>query len=170
MFRKLACLVALFAFVSTSSTGCIGRMAVTAEVMKFNLRVAETKWGREAVFLILYIIPVYGFAGLIDLVVVNSIEFWTGTNPVSGESRLAKVGDQKHVVGPDGGQAVSTLREDGSIDIEIREASGTEHFINLIRQDGGMMARDAEGQQLGRLDEHGAVHLAPRVLTARAAY
>jgi hypothetical protein len=31
-----------------------------------------------------------------------------------------------------------------------------------------MVARDADGRKTGRLDEHGAVQLAPRVPTARA--
>ena len=30
--------------------------------------------------------PVYGFIGAVDLLIVNSIEFWTGTNPVTGKS------------------------------------------------------------------------------------
>jgi hypothetical protein len=33
-----------------------------------------------------------------------------------------------------------------------------------------MVARDANGRPLGRLDEHGAVHLTPRLRTARAAF
>ena len=110
----------------------------------------------------------YGFAGLIDLVVVNSLEFWTGTNPVSGEARLAKVGDQKHVVGANGEQAVSTLREDGSIDIQITEPDGRAHFINIIRDEGGIVARDEYGQPLAKIDEHGALHrMAPALAWAR---
>ena len=88
----------LIAALGLSNTACIGRMAVSAKVMKFNLEVTESKWGREMVFLVLYIIPVYEFAGLVDLIVVNSIEFWTGTNPVNGQPGLARVGDQKHVI------------------------------------------------------------------------
>ena len=49
--------------------------------MKFNLGVTESKWGREAV----YIIPVYAFAALVDVLIINSIEFHSGENPRSGE-------------------------------------------------------------------------------------
>ena len=38
----------------------------------------RSKWANEAIFLGLNIIPVYGFAYLADIVVFNSIEFWTG--------------------------------------------------------------------------------------------
>lgn len=143
----------LLAALTLSNTACIGRMATSGRVMKFNLEVAETKWGRELVFLCLYIIPVYPLAGAIDLIIVNSIEFWTGTNPLSGEARLAfRPGDQKHVTAADGSQAISTLREDGSIDLEIRAADGSPHFLNVVREDGHMIARDANGQRIARVD------------------
>ena len=49
-------------------------------------RIAQThveRMAREGVFLLLYIIPVYPIAGVIDLLIVNSIEFHSGTNPLS---------------------------------------------------------------------------------------
>ena len=142
----------LIAALGLSNTACIGRMAVSGKVMEFNLRVTEDKWGRELVFLCLYIIPVYGIAGLIDLIVVNSIEFWSGTNPVNGEPRLASFGTQKHVITADGSEAISTLREDGSIDIEIRAADGSVHFVNVVREDGRVVGRDATGQRVAMVD------------------
>jgi hypothetical protein len=32
--------------------------------------------------------PVYGITSAVDLFVVNSIEFWTGQNPITGERAL----------------------------------------------------------------------------------
>jgi hypothetical protein len=57
-------------------------------VQKFNLELTTDQWGRELTFVGLYIIPVYPFCTFADLFVVNSIEFWSGENPVSGESPL----------------------------------------------------------------------------------
>jgi hypothetical protein len=142
----------LFAGLMLSNTACIGRMATSGVVGKFNLSVTESKWGRELVFLCLYIIPVYPTAGLIDLIIVNSIEFWSGTNPLNGEPRLARAGDQKHVVGENGSEAISTLREDGSIDIEVRGPDGNSHFVNIVREEGRVVARDANGQNLAAVD------------------
>jgi hypothetical protein len=135
-----------------SNSACIGRMATAGKVGKFNLEVVEGKWGREIVFLALYIIPVYPIAGAIDLIIVNSIEFWTGTNPLNGQPRLARVGDTKHVVAADGSEAISTLLADGSIDIEVRAADGSAHFMNVVREDGRVVARDSTGREVAMVD------------------
>ena len=102
-------LVAAFAL---STTACIGRFATSGLVRKFNLTVVEGKWPHEIVFLLLYIIPVYPLAGMVDMIIVNSIEFWTGTNPIDGGARVAgskmaahNVGDEHHVVAADGSEA-----------------------------------------------------------------
>ena len=139
----------------TSNTGCIGGMAVSGKVLEFNLRVASGKWPRAIIFVLLYVCFVYPIAGLIDLIIVNSIEFHTGTNPVSGEARIARAGDTYREVAPDGTAAVSTLREDGSIDFWITTPDGSTTFLNL--QDAGerLVARDAEGATLGSVTQDG---------------
>ena len=135
-----------------SNTACIGRMALSGKVGKFNLEVVDGKWPREFVFLALYIIPVYPIAGAIDLIIVNSIEFWVGENPISGQPRLALAGEQKYVIAADGSTATSTLLEDGSIDVEIQATDGSSHFLNLVREDGHAVARDASGQRVAMID------------------
>jgi len=142
-------LLVLFAF---SNTACIGRMAMSGKVRKFNLEVVDGKWPREFVFLALYIIPVYPLMGAVDLIIVNSIEFWTGTNPVDGGERIAQVGDQRYAAAEDGSEAISTLREDGSIDLEVRAADGTTYFMNVAREDGQVVARDEHGRRVARVD------------------
>jgi len=149
-------LVAAFAL---SSTACIGRFATSGVVRKFNLTAVQGQWPHEFLFLALYIIPVYPFAGFVDIIIVNSIEFWTGTNPIDGGARVAgstmaahQAGDQHHVVAADGSEAISTLREDGSIDFEIRGADGSAHFMNVVREEGQLVARDAEGQGIAMID------------------
>ena len=158
MVRKLSTWLVLAAIaLAVPATGCIGRMGLSGKVMKFNLSVTEDRFGREIVFLILYIIPVYPIAGFCDLIIFNSIEFWSGTNPISGQDRLAKAGDQKHVVGPNGEVAVSTLREDGTIDVQITKTDGSVDFFNLAREDGRVVARDDEGQVLAKADSNGLI-------------
>jgi hypothetical protein len=154
MIKRIAATLLIAAF-GLSSTACIGRFATSGLVRKFNLTVVEDKWPHEIVFLLLYIIPVYPIAGAIDLIIVNSIEFWTGTNPIDGGARVAgssvashQPGDQHHVVAVDGSEAVSTLRGDGSIDFEIRAADGSAHFVNVLREEGQLVARDAEGRRI----------------------
>lgn len=68
----------------SSLTGCMGQMGTTGLVSKFNLEIVDNRYGREGMFLLLS--PVYGIAGAVDLFVFNAIEFWTGTNPLTGKS------------------------------------------------------------------------------------
>ncbi|EGR4315222.1 DUF3332 domain-containing protein [Vibrio cholerae] len=68
----------------TSLTGCMGQMAATGLVNKFNLEVVDNRYAREGLFLLLS--PVYGLTSTADLFIFNSIEFWTGKNPISGKS------------------------------------------------------------------------------------
>ena len=46
------------------------------------MKVSENRWVNEAVFLGMNIIPVYGVCLFADYIVLNSIEWWTGENPV----------------------------------------------------------------------------------------
>ena len=87
ILKKSAAALLVASMLIASQTGCLGQMAVSGKVRAFNLEVAEGKWGREAVFLLLYIVPVYPLAGAIDLIIVNSIEFHTGTNPGTESGR-----------------------------------------------------------------------------------
>ena len=45
-------------------------------------------WSRELVFLGLHSVPVYPMSVLGDLFVVNSVEFWSGDNPITREPAL----------------------------------------------------------------------------------
>ncbi len=80
--RRTATLaVAAAGLVVTS--GCFGSFQLTRKVYSWNKSVSPDKWVQELVFLGLYIVPVYGLAGLADVVFANTVEFWTGTNPVA---------------------------------------------------------------------------------------
>jgi hypothetical protein len=58
------------------------------------------------VFIAFWIVPVYEISALADILVLNTIEFWSGSNPV------AEVGTVKTVEGKDGLYAIETT-EDG---------------------------------------------------------
>lgn len=67
-------------------TGCVGSNFVTGKLMEFNLKVVDNRYARGGVNFLLA--PVYGFTMLADAFVVNSIEFWTGSNPFSGKPHI----------------------------------------------------------------------------------
>lgn len=64
--------------------GCMGQMGLSGLVTKGNLSVVDNRYGRAGLYVLLA--PVYGVSATADLFIFNSIEFWTGTNPITGKS------------------------------------------------------------------------------------
>lgn len=62
----------------------MGSMGLSAMLTKGNLSVVDNRYGRAGVFVLLS--PVYGLAATADLFVFNTIEFWSGKNPITGKS------------------------------------------------------------------------------------
>lgn len=160
MFRRTTAALLVTSMLGFSQLGCLGQGALGGKVLKFNLGVTENKWGRWLVFLLLNIIPVYPIAGLIDLVIINSIEFHTGTNPITDKPRLAIREGQEEIIAPDGSRAASTLNEDGSVTIEMTDAEGAGYTVHLVPVPGGIEARDGDGTYLGSVDANGQLHTA----------
>jgi hypothetical protein len=84
--RRLA--LALTALALVGGSGCFGSFNLVRKVYGFNKGVSTNKFAREFVFLAFNIVPVYGAAGFVDAVVVNTVEFWSGKNPVQMASRI----------------------------------------------------------------------------------
>lgn len=70
------------AAITFSSTGCMGSWALTTGLYNWNNSVSD-KYINNAIFWILNIIPVYSGAIFIDAVILNFIEFWSGSNPIA---------------------------------------------------------------------------------------
>lgn len=66
-----------------TQTGCFGSFALVNKVYDWNDSVVDNKFVKTLLFYVLNIIPVYGIAGFIDVVILNLIEFWSGSNPLS---------------------------------------------------------------------------------------
>jgi hypothetical protein len=71
--------------------GCMGHYGLRNKALRFNLSTAESRWGREALFVGMWIVPVYPLFSLLDLLIFNSIEFWSGRNPLNGKSPLVDI-------------------------------------------------------------------------------
>jgi Domain of unknown function (DUF3332) len=82
----------LAALVLVGLGGCFGQFAVTSEVVKRNSEL-ETAPAREVIFLALLIVPVYEVSLLADVLVFNTIELVTGTNPVHEHDEPAEPGE-----------------------------------------------------------------------------
>ena len=77
---SVALVMALVGSMTLSS--CIGSFSLTKKVHEWNQNLGN-KFVNELVFIAFCIVPVYEVAAFIDAIVINSIEFWSGSNPVA---------------------------------------------------------------------------------------
>jgi hypothetical protein len=71
-------------------TSCIGSFNLTNKVKSWNEGLGN-KFVNELVFIGMHIIPVYPITLFVDGVVLNSIEFWTGSAPISKADNGTKI-------------------------------------------------------------------------------
>lgn len=79
--QKTAFILALGALTITQ-TGCFGEFALTRKAYNWHDGVSSNKFVKS----LLLWIPmafVYGITGMLDAVIFNLIEFWSGSNPIS---------------------------------------------------------------------------------------
>jgi hypothetical protein len=106
-WRSVVAALMLAAFLPVTTTACFGKFQLTQRVYEFNQDIDGDKWIQWFAFLVLSIVPIYALSLVIDLVLANSVEFWSGSNPISSDSGMTKV-----VRGPDG--TVMTLNRRGT--------------------------------------------------------
>jgi hypothetical protein len=99
MSRKLRTVALLLVLVLTVGVlaGCYGSFTLTKKLYDWNGTVGD-KAVNSAVMWVLLIVPAYEACGFIDFVVLNTIEFYTGKNPMAmraGEekSQIVMAGD-----------------------------------------------------------------------------
>ena len=135
--KKLIATLVLFTFVLT---GCFGSFNLTRKVYQFN-KAQGDKWVQEIVFIVLVVVPVYGLSTLADAVVFNSIEFWTGNNPVAANG-------VKPVMIAKGQSGEAALLFDGpqeKISLQISQGQ-THRDLTFVPGENGVVAEDAQGQ------------------------
>jgi hypothetical protein len=74
--------IALVMAISFVQTSCIGSFKLSGKVLKWNKGLGN-KFINELVFLLLVVVQVYSITMLIDGLILNTIEFWTGSNPMA---------------------------------------------------------------------------------------
>ena len=149
--------------------GCYGPFNLTRRLYQWNGQVG-TKWEREFVFIIFVWAPVYEITALGDAIVFNSMEFWTGKNPVDPPSgrrsalpktkRIARGEAQAQLTFSEASTGPKLLIEQyvkgnavGNLLIEQRDgatvgvdANGHVLFKAESQQDGGIAVTDKEGK------------------------
>ncbi len=136
MKKLAACLLV----VGLMFTACTGSFKMTRAVYDFHR--SQTKIMDEVIFLGCVILPVYGLATLADGIILNSIEFWTGKNPMASNAST-----QNTIV--QNGQAKAQLSYDaldGSVTVTNCDQPGK--AIVISRTAAGVTASDASGKLL----------------------
>ena len=80
--KSLTLLLATTVASSILFSSCIGSFGLTNKLLTWN-RSIDSKFVNERVFIAFWIVPVYEISALADVLVINSIEFWSGSNPVA---------------------------------------------------------------------------------------
>lgn len=80
---------------------CIGSFALTNKVLSWNNQVGS-KFVNELVFFAFWIIPVYEVTSVADLIVLNSIEFWSGNNPIEASTKVIDTDQGRYYIACDG--------------------------------------------------------------------
>ncbi len=92
--KSFSVLLATIVAGSVMFSSCIGSFALTNKLLDWN-RTLDSKFVNELVFIAFWIVPVYEIASLADILVINSIEFWTGSNPVADAGTVKNVETEK---------------------------------------------------------------------------
>lgn len=87
LFKKSILLLLIVGFTLTSFANCFGKFALTRKVYGFVEGIGDKAWAGKIIRTILmylfYVIPLVAIVvGLIDIAILNLIEFWTDSNPV----------------------------------------------------------------------------------------
>lgn len=126
-------------------SGCYGKNACFNKLHDWNGTLGD-KWINSIVHFILFWLPVYGIClFLVDGLVLNTIEFWTGSNPLaSGDSYFEK--DSQ------GNTIAAVKNEDGSMSVELTTAKGEKANLTLQRDENVVRALDNEGNVVAQYE------------------
>lgn len=126
-------------------TGCFGSFGATTALWRFNKGVSDNKWLQWLVFLGLSILPVYELFVLGDVIVINTIEFYTGKNPIGSAQNLG--GGRTLALSPD-------AKDPNLVRAEIRtERQGAPALVRVFfieKQDTGFVIMDEQHRVVTR--------------------
>ena len=112
MKHRIIASVLLLATLTTPS--CIGSFSLTNRMLNWN-RNLDNKFINELVFFAFWVLPVYEVSALADVLVLNSIEFWSGSNPVAKGKKVIEGQEGRYLVECDGKGYTITSENDGSV-------------------------------------------------------
>lgn len=123
------------ALAGMTLTSCYGSFGLTHKLHGWNGTIGN-KFARWLVFLGLVIIPVYGITLVVDALILNSMEFWTGSSPVARVERrgntavaITTTGEEIQVV-PVGPRRANIIRDGKVFGVATVDADGNLHLVD----------------------------------------
>ena len=141
--------VCLLAGCFLFSSCFVGQYGAWNKYIKWQNNMTSSKFLNAIVAVIL--VPIVGsICQLADILVLNTIEFWSGENPVQ-----ANIGKTKKVTGSDGrGYAITTLK-DG---YEVKDDNGqVTSFIHDAENDSWSVEQNGVRQEIFRYNADGSI-------------
>lgn len=129
---------ALLCVSMVTTPSCIGSFSLTNRLLGWNKNVSH-KFVNELIFFGFWILPVYEVCALGDLIVLNSIEFWSGSNPMACGNRIVEGNDGKYMVKTD---------KKGYDIISLTDGSKTRLDFNADTRTWSMSVNDGESMPL----------------------
>ncbi|MDO8803248.1 MAG: DUF3332 family protein [Elusimicrobiota bacterium] len=138
--KKTTGLVLLAAVLLTA--GCYGSFSLSRKVWKWNGDTTKDKWGQEALFLAMCIVPVYEVVGIADAIVLNAMEFWGEKNPVTAKTtKSLNDGNQSAVL--------NWMPAENRLRIDIFENNRPKGWVVMAKDKAGdLYATDSNGTRL----------------------
>lgn len=123
--RYFSVAIAATLLCSITMSSCIGSFRLTNSVLKWNNQVGS-KFLNEVVFFAFWVLPVYEVTSLADLLVLNSIEFWSGRNPLEASTKIVTTPESTYMIACDGkGYTVTDQATGQSFRLDFIEQSQT---------------------------------------------
>lgn len=138
---------ALLLAATLTTSSCVGSFGLFNKLASWNKKATGSKFLNEIIFIL--ISPAYAVCTVADVLVLNTIEFWSGSNP------MADVGKTRQVMGKDGRYyAVTTLR-DG---YEVKSPDGeTIRFAYDKKTDSWSQIQNGKKTEIFRFNEDGTI-------------
>ena len=154
--NRIVLAVVLGSFL-TFTTACYGPFNLTRSVYHWNSNIkgsseVNEKWMKEFVFFGMIIIPVYMFSALLDAFIFNSIQFWSGNNPVKaneagsdGATRVVQLGGLTVTMAENDRGTTVTYERNGIVERRATIETNATGY-RLIDDTGALLAEAEIGQ------------------------
>jgi len=135
MQKKILKRISWIAMVSVffaTFVGCFGKFPLVRKLYEFNSSLGDSsmvgRFIRTLVMWVMMFFPIYSIAGLIDMIILNLIEFWTGKVVVHNEATSPET-----VVSGDTTLAMTRSADGNAMTIDISRKDGKRESFTVFK-------------------------------------